>query len=134
MSTIFEHAAGSGFVEKTSGRGTGTARGRVVAPLGINAEKVVAKRYSLKDENGEPLETWADIVRRVVGHVSKAETDPQKQADFYKQAGEILNQAAPYDWLWAVAHTDAYLDKLTPLIYPNARESFAQIEKWTLAP
>jgi hypothetical protein len=33
----------------------------------------------------------------------------------------------------AVAHTDAYTDKLTPLIYPNARESFAQIEKWTLA-
>jgi ABC-type transport system substrate-binding protein len=60
--------------------------------------------------------------------------DAAKAADLYKQAGQIISKAAPYDWLWAVAHTDAYTDKLTPLIYPNARESFAQIEKWTLAP
>ena len=41
----------------------------------------------------------------------------------------------PYDWLWAVAHTDAYTDKVTGFdLYPNAREIFAQIEKWTLAP
>jgi ABC-type transport system substrate-binding protein len=60
--------------------------------------------------------------------------DAAKAADLYKQAGELINQAAPYDWLWAVAHTDAYTDKLTPIIYPNARESFASIEKWTLAP
>jgi ABC-type transport system substrate-binding protein len=60
--------------------------------------------------------------------------DAAKAADLYKQAGRIISKAAPYDWLWAVAHTDAYTDKLTPLIYPNARESFAQIEKWTLAP
>ena len=43
----------------------------------------------------------------------------------YTQIGEILNTDLPYDWLWAVAHTDAYTDKLTPIIYPNARESFA---------
>jgi ABC-type transport system substrate-binding protein len=60
--------------------------------------------------------------------------DAAKAAELYKQAGELLNKAAPYDWLWAVAHTDAYTDKLTPIIYPNARESFASIEKWTLAP
>ena len=60
--------------------------------------------------------------------------DTKVQTDAYTQAGEIINAAAPYDWLWAVAHTDAYTSKLTPLIYPNARESFAQIEKWTLAP
>jgi ABC-type transport system substrate-binding protein len=60
--------------------------------------------------------------------------DAAKAADLYKQAGQIINKAAPYDWLWAVAHTDAYTDKLTPIIYPNARESFASIEKWTLAP
>jgi ABC-type transport system substrate-binding protein len=60
--------------------------------------------------------------------------DPEVQADAYKQAGRIINKAAPYDWLWAVAHTDAYTDKLTPILYPNARESFAKVEKWTLAP
>jgi ABC-type transport system substrate-binding protein len=60
--------------------------------------------------------------------------DPKVQADLYAQAGQLINQAAPYDWLWAVAHTDAYTDKLTPIIYPNARESFASIEQWTLAP
>jgi ABC-type transport system substrate-binding protein len=60
--------------------------------------------------------------------------DVKVQQDLYAQAGQLINQAAPYDWLWAVAHTDAYTDKLTPLIYPNARESFASIEKWTLAP
>lgn len=60
--------------------------------------------------------------------------DVAVQKDLYTQAGQLINQAAPYDWLWAVAHTDAYTDKLTPIIYPNARESFASIEKWTLAP
>ncbi|HVA86202.1 MAG TPA: ABC transporter substrate-binding protein [Candidatus Saccharimonadales bacterium] len=60
--------------------------------------------------------------------------DPTVQQAAYTQAGEIINAGAPYDWLWAVAHTDAYTSKLTPMIYPNARESFAQIEKWTLAP
>ncbi|MBL8190392.1 MAG: hypothetical protein JNK38_20415, partial [Acidobacteria bacterium] len=30
-------------------------------PLGINAQRVVAKRYSLKDLQGNPLETWDDI-------------------------------------------------------------------------
>jgi ABC-type transport system substrate-binding protein len=60
--------------------------------------------------------------------------DPAVQNAAYTQAGEIINAAAPYDWLWAVAHTDAYTTKLTPEIYPNARESFAQVEKWTLTP
>ena len=35
--------------------------------LGVNARKVVSKRYSLKDAKGRPLEEWSDIVRRVVG-------------------------------------------------------------------
>ena len=69
MSTVFEPAKAGGFV--TKGNGAGAAVGRDVKPLGLNAQKVVAKRYSLKDENGEPIETWADIVRRVVGHVSR---------------------------------------------------------------
>src|SRR5207244_8775158 len=90
MSTIFEPAAGSGFVGKNSGNGAGTALQREIVPLGLNAEKVVAKRYSLKDEHGEPLETWADIVRRVVGHVARAEADPQKQSEFYNEMTMVM--------------------------------------------
>ncbi|HKY45696.1 MAG TPA: hypothetical protein VJM50_21580, partial [Pyrinomonadaceae bacterium] len=36
--------------------------------LGINARKVLSKRYSMKDLKGVPFEEWADIVTRVVGH------------------------------------------------------------------
>lgn len=52
------------------------------APLGINAQRVVAKRYSLKDIKGNPLEQWDDIVKRVVSHVAKAETDPVRREEF----------------------------------------------------
>ena len=90
MSTVFEPSRTGGFVEKTGGGGAGTAVGRETKPLGLNAQKVVAKRYSLKDEHGEPLETWNDIVRRVVGHVSRAETDPQKQAEFYNDMAAVM--------------------------------------------
>ena len=90
MSTVFEPAKAGTFVSKKTGTGAGAAIGRDVKPLGLNAQKVVAKRYSLKDENGDALETWADIVRRVVGHVSRAETDPQKQADFYNSMSAVM--------------------------------------------
>src|SRR5687767_9857619 len=52
------------------------------ARLGLNAQRVVAKRYSRKDERGEPIETWDDICSRVVGHVAKAEVDPRKREEF----------------------------------------------------
>lgn len=55
--------------------------------LGINAQRVVAKRYSLKDLHGNPLEQWSDIVRRVVSHVAKAELDPARREQF---TGELL--------------------------------------------
>ncbi|MFN7949599.1 MAG: adenosylcobalamin-dependent ribonucleoside-diphosphate reductase [Blastocatellia bacterium] len=51
-------------------------------PIGINAQQVVAKRYSLKDLKGKPLETWDDIVRRVVTAVAKAETDAKRREEF----------------------------------------------------
>src|SRR5689334_7043697 len=57
--------------------------------LGINARKVVSKRYSLKDLKGRPLEEWADIVRRVVGHVSKAETG-EKRDKFFAAMSEVM--------------------------------------------
>lgn len=90
MSTVFESAI-STFLDKNGvGTGTGTVTAREFAPLGLNAQKVVSKRYSLKDENGEALETWADIVRRVVGHVSKAETEPFKQKLFYNEMTAVM--------------------------------------------
>ncbi len=50
--------------------------------LGINAQRVVAKRYSLKDIKGNSLEQWDDIVKRVVTQVAKAEKDPIRREQF----------------------------------------------------
>jgi ribonucleotide reductase alpha subunit len=55
---------------------------REIVPLGLNAKRVVAKRYSLKDAKGNSLEEWNDIVARVVAHVSGAETDPVSAISF----------------------------------------------------
>ena len=90
MSTVFEPVKTGGIMAKTTGDGTGTAIGREITPPGLNARKVITKRYAVKDENGEPLETWADIVRRVVGHVSSVETDPLKQNLFYNEMTAIM--------------------------------------------
>ncbi|HUQ32022.1 MAG TPA: adenosylcobalamin-dependent ribonucleoside-diphosphate reductase [Pyrinomonadaceae bacterium] len=69
---------------------TAPARQRQIQPLGLNAQRVVSKRYSLKDAKGEPIEEWPDIVRRVVGHVSVAETDPQQRDEFYSAMTRIM--------------------------------------------
>ncbi len=93
MSAVFEPVSTGKFVAKNgsgNGNAAGTAVGRTVAPLGMNAEKVISKRYSLKDENGEPLEKWNDIVKRVVGHVSTAETDPVMREFFFDSMMEIM--------------------------------------------
>jgi ribonucleoside-diphosphate reductase alpha chain len=57
--------------------------------LGINAKKVVSKRYSLKDLKGRPIEEWSDIVRRVVGAVSMAETG-EKRDKFFAAMSEVM--------------------------------------------
>ncbi|MFM9905935.1 MAG: adenosylcobalamin-dependent ribonucleoside-diphosphate reductase [Pyrinomonadaceae bacterium] len=90
MSTVFESAISSFLDRNGVGGGAGAAKAREIAPLGLNAQKVVSLRYALKDEHGEPLETWADIVRRVVGHVSKAETEPFKQKLFYNEMTTVM--------------------------------------------
>ena len=94
MSMVFEPVV-SGEVAVKNGNGngngaTGTSRKREIKPIGLNGQKVISKRYSLKDLHGEPLETWEDIVRRVVGHVSKAETDSVKRDYFYDSMTEIM--------------------------------------------
>ena len=92
MSTVFEPVvSGNVVVKNGNGNGTGTSRGkREIKPVGLNGQKVIAKRYSLKDERGEPLETWDDIVRRVVGFVSTAEHDPVMRDYFYNSMTEIM--------------------------------------------
>lgn len=57
--------------------------------LGINAKKVVSKRYSLKDSKGRAIEEWSDIVRRVVGHVSTAETGAARD-QFFAAMSEVM--------------------------------------------
>jgi len=63
---------------------------RPLTPPGLNARKVVAKRYSLKDAKGNSLEEWRDIVARVVAHVSVAETDPAQRDLFYNAMTDIM--------------------------------------------
>lgn len=73
---------------KTVGSPTVTPRKRS-QELGLNARKVVSKRYSLKDSKGHPFEDWAAIVSRVVGHVSKAETK-EKRDQFFAAMSEVM--------------------------------------------
>ncbi|MGH9928276.1 MAG: adenosylcobalamin-dependent ribonucleoside-diphosphate reductase [Pyrinomonadaceae bacterium] len=68
---------------------TPTAR-RKTQPLGLNAKRVISKRYSLKDAKGRALEEWPDIVRRVVGHVSAAEKEPRKRDEFFAAMSEVM--------------------------------------------
>jgi ribonucleoside-diphosphate reductase alpha chain len=93
MSTVFEPVVSGNVVVKNgngNGNGAGTSRKREIKPVGLNGQKVIAKRYSLKDEQGEPLETWDDIVRRVVGFVSTAEKDSIMRDYFYSSMTEIM--------------------------------------------
>ncbi len=90
MSIVFDAAAHGGLAPKSSGNGSATAAAYQFKQPGLNARKVVSKRYSLKDANGEALESWADIVRRVVGHVSTAETDPEKKKLFYNDMCAVM--------------------------------------------
>ena len=73
----------------TAGSPTPSVR-RKTQPLGLNAKRVISKRYSLKDAKGRALEEWPDIVRRVVGHVSAAEKDPQKRDQFFAAMSEVM--------------------------------------------
>jgi len=63
---------------------------RQITPLGLNARRVISKRYSLKDARAASLEEWSDIVARVVAHVSVAETDPEKRDEFFNTMSEIM--------------------------------------------
>src|SRR5687768_13248351 len=76
--------------QTASGSSTTPQVRRKTQPLGLNAKRVVSKRYSLKDAKGRPIEEWSDIVRRVVGHVSAAERDPGKRDQFFAAMSEVM--------------------------------------------
>src|SRR5438067_1556790 len=96
VETIFFEALhqhlGSGFRVRISPSAFEIA-GATPAPtevLGLNARRVIAKRYSLKDAQANAIEEWPDIVRRVVGHVAGAETDIVKRDEFYQTMAGIM--------------------------------------------
>jgi ribonucleoside-diphosphate reductase alpha chain len=86
MSTVIEPNAPQG--SPSAFEITGAAPAAEV--IGLNARRVIAKRYSLKNPQGEPIEEWGDIVRRVVGHVSQAETDLVRRDEFYQTMAGIM--------------------------------------------
>jgi ribonucleoside-diphosphate reductase alpha chain len=87
MSTVIDPNTSDQNLASTA---TAPTKERQRHPLGLNAGRVVSKRYSLKDAQGQPIEEWPDIVRRVVGHVSVAETDPQQRDEFYSAMTRIM--------------------------------------------
>ncbi|HYP54105.1 MAG TPA: adenosylcobalamin-dependent ribonucleoside-diphosphate reductase [Pyrinomonadaceae bacterium] len=87
MSTVIEPNAPQGTPAPLNITG---ARAEPTEALGLNARRVIAKRYSLKDLDGNPIEEWSDIVARVVGHVSTAEADAARRVEFYAVMSGIM--------------------------------------------
>src|ERR1051325_11290108 len=87
MSTAIEPKASQGSPSAFETPGAAPAAAET---LGLNARRVIAKRYSLKDPHGEAIEEWSDIVRRVVGHVAQAEADIVKRDEFYQTMAGIM--------------------------------------------
>ncbi|MGI8997709.1 MAG: adenosylcobalamin-dependent ribonucleoside-diphosphate reductase, partial [Pyrinomonadaceae bacterium] len=87
MSTVIEPNVAQG---RPVGAAATSPNRAATEALGINARKVISKRYSLKDAKGKPVEEWPDVVRRVVGHVSMAETDEAKRDEFYAAMSGVM--------------------------------------------
>jgi ribonucleoside-diphosphate reductase alpha chain len=87
MSTVIEPNASQGTAAPLNITG---AAAPAAEALGLNARRVIAKRYSLKDLDGNPVEEWSDIVARVVGHVALAETDPARRDEFYSVMSGVM--------------------------------------------
>ncbi len=88
MSTVIEPNAPEG--NPAAMNITGAPAVKKYEIIGLNAVRVISKRYSLKDAQGNPIEEWADVVRRVVGAVSVAETDERKRDEFYSVMSGIM--------------------------------------------
>jgi ribonucleoside-diphosphate reductase alpha chain len=63
---------------------------QTIAPLSVNTEKVVAKRYAVKDREGRALEDWAGVCQRVVAAIAQAETDPQAREAFMQKSLALM--------------------------------------------
>jgi ribonucleoside-diphosphate reductase alpha chain len=57
-----------------------------------NAQQVIDKRYSIKNEQGQPTETWNEICQRVVTHVAKAESNPHDKQAFTSNLLPIMHE------------------------------------------
>jgi ribonucleoside-diphosphate reductase alpha chain len=91
MSTVIDPNTSTKTDEALPTAANATAPARTKRPpLGLNAQRVISKRYSLKDTQGQPIEEWGDIVRRVVGHVSVAEKDAQARDEFFSRMSEVM--------------------------------------------
>ena len=58
--------------------------------LSLNAQKVVAKRYALKDHHGHATEDWSEIVERVVRDVARAETDERQRTEVEQRLRALM--------------------------------------------
>src|SRR5258707_1038688 len=62
------------------------------AAIGLNAQKVASKRYSLKDQQGSPIEDWPSIVRRVVTHNRGDDSGPVSFMTVVNQVSDVVTQ------------------------------------------
>lgn len=59
---------------------------------------------------------------------------PEERAELYAEVAQILNEDLPILFLWTVSGTHAATTRLGGYeMYPNSRESFSQVENWTLS-
>jgi ribonucleoside-diphosphate reductase alpha chain len=67
--------------------------------ISINAAKVLEKRYLLKDEKGEIIETPKQMFQRVAANIAQAELLYNKNADVKKTTKEFYNMMAKFEFM-----------------------------------
>jgi ribonucleoside-diphosphate reductase alpha chain len=56
----------------------------------FNAQQIIDKRYSIKDEQGLPTESWNEIAKRVASHVATAEEAGMERETFFHNAFDLI--------------------------------------------
>lgn len=67
--------------------------------LGLNALRVVKRRYLLKDNDGRVIETPAQLFRRVAGVIAEVDTNYHKKADIKKTEEEFYQLMTSFKFL-----------------------------------
>ncbi len=67
--------------------------------LGLNAIKVLEKRYLIKDEHGKVIESPRDMFRRVANNIAEAEKRYDKDADVNAVAEEFFDEMVKMDFM-----------------------------------